>query len=180
MPGKEGVMPIRGPLRRATIGFGVVVTIVATTVMQGQSGATILKPADMQRLLPATLFYRGQTATTQLRNSGGVKFPDGYMVLAALVDTSGYSTAVAAVYQGQLITEIPLKVGEKSLPAGAYGFGFVANDQFVVTDIGAHRVLTLSSTTDSGLKRPRPLEVLPNPSGGFRLYSGRRYIVFAP
>lgn len=173
-------MQIRGLIRRAIVGLGAVVMIVATTVVQGQSGGTILKPAEMQNLLPPSLFYRGQTATTQLRNSGGVKFSDGYMVLATLVDTSGYSTAVAAVYQGQLITEIPLKVGGKPLPAGVYGIGFLGNNRFVVTDIGAHRVLSVNDTTDGELKRPRPLEVLPNPSGGFRLYAGRSYVVFAP
>ncbi len=172
-------MPIRGLIKGATLAFGIVAMTIATTAVQGQGGATILKPADMQKLLPATLFYRGQTATTQLRNSGGVKFSDGYMTLAAMVDTSGYSTAVAAVYQGQIITEVPIKLGDKTLPAGAYGFGFVANDRFVVTDIGAHRLLSVNDATDTALERPRPLEVLPNPTGGFRLYSGRHYVVFA-
>jgi len=46
-------------------------------------------------------------------------------VLAGLVDTSGYSTGVASKYQGYLITEVPLKIGGKRLPAGAYGFGFL-------------------------------------------------------
>lgn len=171
-------MPIRNPIRRAAVAVALLAMVVATTAVQGQSSATILKPADMQKLLPATLFYRGQTATTQARNSGGVKFGDGYMVLATLVDTSGYSTDVASAYQGQLMTEVPIQVGGKSLPAGVYGIGFVADNRFVVTDIGAHTVLTATSATDSDLKRPRPLQVLAAPSGGFRLYAGRRYVEF--
>lgn len=47
----------------------------------------------------------------------------------------------------------------------------------MVTDIGGHEVLRVDSLTDAGLQRPRPLEVLPNPSGGFRLYAGRRFVV---
>jgi hypothetical protein len=132
----------------------------------------------MQKLLPASVYYKGQSATTQLRNSGGVKFADGYFVLATMVDTSGYSSDVQAKYQAYFITEIPIKVGGQSLPAGVYGVGFVADNKFVVTDVGAHDLLTMNSTDDAGLKRPTPLQVMADPAGGFRLYAGRRYVVF--
>ncbi|MGA9668494.1 MAG: hypothetical protein WBQ94_04755 [Terracidiphilus sp.] len=141
-------------------------------------GDTVLKPADTQKLLPASVFYRAQSATTQLRNSGGVKFSDGYLVLATLVDTSGYSTDVASKYQAYFITEVPIKIGGQNLPAGVYGVGFVA-DKFVVTDVGAHDVLTVSSGEDAGMKRPMPLQVMADPAGGFRLYAQRRYVVFS-
>jgi hypothetical protein len=143
----------------------------------GQGGDTVLKPADTQKLLPAAAYYKGQSAPTQLRNSGGVKFADGYYVLAALVDTSGYSSDVATKYQGYFLAEVPLKIGSQTLPAGAYGIGFVENDRFVVTDIGAHDVLTTSSSSDEDLKRPVPLQVTPDPAG-FRLYVGRKYVTF--
>src|ERR1700690_212125 len=83
----------------------------------------ILKPADTQKLLPASVYYRGQSAPTQLRNSGGVKFADGSFVLATLVDNSGYASDVQAKYQAYFIAEVPLKVGGQSLPAGVYGVG---------------------------------------------------------
>ena len=144
-----------------------------------QGGDTVLKPADTQKLLPASVYYKGQSATTQLRNSGGVKFADGYFVLAALVDTSGYSTDIQAKYSAYFITEIPIVLGGKSLAAGVYGVGFIGDDKFVVTDVGAHDMLTVTSSNDAGLKRPMPLQVTTDPSGGFRLYSGRRYVVFS-
>jgi hypothetical protein len=72
-----------------------------------------------------------------------------------------------------------VKVGGESLPAGVYGVGFIAGDKFVVTDVGAHDLLTVSSSTDADMKRPTPLQVMADPSGGFRLYSGRRYVVFS-
>jgi hypothetical protein len=143
------------------------------------AGDTVLKPADMQKLLPASVYYKGQSATTQLRNSGGVKFADGFFVLAALVDTSGYSTDIQSKYSAYFITEIPIKVGGESLPAGVYGVGFIAGDKFVVTDVGAHDLITVNSGNDTGLKRPMPLQVTTDPAGGFRLYEGRRYVVFS-
>jgi hypothetical protein len=154
----------------------------ATIKAQGGAGAgvdTVLKPADLEKLLPPRVYYRGQSATTQLRNSGGVKFADGFFVLATLVDTSGYSTAVQAKYQAYFITEVPIKLGGENLAAGVYGVGFVG-DKLVVTDVGAHDVLTVNSGEDAGMKRPMPLQIVADPAGGgFRLYALRRYVIFS-
>lgn len=158
------------------LALAVVVSPVRTIA---QSDATVLKPADMQKLLPSAVYYKGQSATTQVRNSGGVKFSDGYYVLATLVDTSGYSSDVQAKYQAYFITEVPIRIGSENLPAGVYGVGFIPGSKFVVTDVGAHDLHTVSSATDAGLKRPLPLQVMADPAGGFRLYAGRRYVVFS-
>ncbi len=143
-----------------------------------QPADKILAAVDVQKLLPASVWYAGQSAPTELRNSGGVQFADGHYVLATLVETSGYSTAVAAKYQAYFVVEAPIHIAGQDLPAGVYGIGFVAGNQFVVTDIGAHDVFTASSTHDDAIPRPRPLEVLPDPAGGFRLYAGRNYVTF--
>jgi hypothetical protein len=163
-------------------------TVLAVTMMvapgsiQAQGGAaaanTVLKPADMQKLMPASVFYRGQSAPTQLRNSGGVKFADGFYVLATLVDTSGYATDVQSKYQAYFIVEAPIKLGGENLPAGVYGVGFVG-DKLVVTDVGAHDVLMVNSGEDAVLRRPTPLQVIADPAGGFRLYAGRHYVNFS-
>jgi hypothetical protein len=150
--------------------------ITASMAAWSQGGATILKPAEMTKLMPASVFYRGQSASTQLRNSGGIKFQDGYFVLSTLVDTSGYSTGVAARYQAYFITEVPIKIEGKHLAAGAYGIGFIDGDKMAVTDLGAHDVFVVSSSTDSAQKRPMPLQVTADDKGGFRLYVGRRYV----
>lgn len=147
--------------------------------MMGQGSNIILNAANVQKLLPPSVYYRGQTATTQLRNSSGVKFADGYYVLATLIDTSGYSSDVASKYQAYFITEVPIKIGGKSLSAGVYGVGFIAGNKFAVTDVGAHDVLTVNSSVDDGIKRPMPLQVLADPGGGFRLYEGRKYVRFS-
>ncbi len=146
--------------------------------IRAQSSGTVLKAADAQKVIPASVFYRGQSATTQLRNSGGVKFSDGYYVFAVLVDTSGYSTSVAEKYQAYFITEVPITIGGQQLPVGAYGVGFIANNKFVVTDVGGHDVFTVDNATDSDLKRPVPLQVTTDAGGGFRLYAGRKYVIF--
>jgi hypothetical protein len=108
-----------------------------------------------------------------------VKFSDGSYVLATMVDTSGYSSDVQSKYQAYFVAEVPLKIGGQSLPAGIYGVGFIPGDKFVVTDVGAHDVLTVSSMNDDAMKRPRPLQIVADPNGGFRLYAGRKYVSFS-
>ena len=145
---------------------------------RAQTADAVLPAAEAAKVLPASGFFRGQSATTQLRNSGGVKFADGMFVLSVLVDTSGYSSDVQSKYQAYFITEVPIKIEGHDLPAGIYGVGFIADNQFIVLDVGAHDLFTVRSKTDADLKRPVPLKVAAG-TDGFRLYEGRRYVTFA-
>lgn len=161
------------------VAAALAIAVMASPVRAiAQGGDTVLKPADTQKLLPASVYYKAQSAPTQLRNSAGVKFADGYYLLAAMVDTSGYSSDVAAKYQAYFITEVPIKIGGQNLPAGVYGIGFIGGGKFAVTDVGAHDVMSASSATDEGLKRPMPLQIMADRGGGFRLYAGRKYVQF--
>ena len=138
---------------------------------------TVLRPADLEELVPKTVFFRGQSAPVQLRNSGGIKFSDGFYLLASLVDTSGYSTGIQAKYQAYLITEVPLNLEGHQLLPGAYGVGFIADHRFVVMDVGAHDLFTVAYERDDALHRPTPLQVIADAkNGGYRFYEGRNYI----
>ena len=171
-------MNVQG-IRRLAVAAAFAVTVFASPLRSMAQSDVILKAADAQKLLPPAVYYKGQSASTQLRNSGGVKFADGAYVLATLVDTSGYSSNVQAKYQAYFITETPLKIGGQSLPAGVYGIGFIDDDKFIVTDVGAHDLFTVGSSSDQEIKRPTPLQVTTDPAGGFRLYEGRRYVAFS-
>ena len=100
-------MSLRSIVKLAVTGV-VALAAMAGTQAMAQGSDTVLKAADAQKLLPASVYYKGQSAPVQARNSGGVKFADGDYVLATLVDTSGYSTGIAAKYQGYFITEAPI------------------------------------------------------------------------
>ena len=130
------------------------------------------------KVLPDKVFFRGQVASVQSRNSGGVHFTDDAYVLAALVDSSGYSTDIRQKYQAYLMTEVALDLGGQKLPAGAYGFGFVGG-KLVVMDLGAHDLVSISSSKDADLKHPVPLQVVATSPGKYRLYVGREYVDFS-
>ena len=139
----------------------------------------VLKSADVGKLFPEKVFFKGQSATVQVRNSGGVRFSDGSLALAALVDASGYASAIREKYQAYLLTEVPLEIGGQTLKPGAYGFGFLEGNKFVVMDIGANDVLQAASTKDTDMKRPVPFQfVAGKTSGAYRLYKGRDYVEF--
>ena len=146
-------------------------------VTAASANSTILKAAEAGALLPPSVFFRGQSASIQARNSAGIRLSKDALLLAALVDTSGYSSSVQQKYQAYLITEAPVVIGGHRLAPGAYGCGFIANNQFVVMDIGAHDLFTTASTHDAALHRPTPLQILPSPDGhSFRLYAGRSFV----
>lgn len=140
---------------------------------------TVLKAVDITpKLFPEHVFFRGQVAVAQLRNTGGVHFADDFYVLAGLVDSSGYSTAIKEKYQGYLLTEVNLEIGGQSLKPGAYGFGF-AGGRFILMDLAANNLIEAAGQRDAEMKRPVPLQVLASSNAGSdRLYVGRDYIEF--
>jgi len=143
----------------------------------GKEGA--LNATDItSKIFPEQVYFRGQVAPVQMRNTGGVHFSDDAYVLAGLVDSSGYSSDIRQKYQGYLISEVTLEIGGKKLPPGAYGFGFVAGDKFIVMDLGAHDVFQAASTKDTEMKRPVPLQVVGS-GDKYRLYAGRDYVEVA-
>jgi len=138
----------------------------------------VLKAADISaRIFPDKVFYRGQVAPVQMRNTGGVHFADDFYVLAGLVDNSGYSTGVREKYQGYFLTEVALEINGRALKPGAYGIGFVEGSKFIVTDLGSNNLLEVAGKHDTELKRPVPLQFLAAPeAGSYRLYLGRDYV----
>lgn len=157
----------------ALLAVGVAVFVMP---VMAQSGA-VLSVAETTKLLPEKVYFKGQSATTQLRNSGGVKFADGQYLLSTMVDTSGYASDVAQKYQAYLITEAPIKIEGHDLAAGIYGIGFIGGDKFIVLDVGAHDLFTVTSHHDEAMKRPMPLKVVAD-GAAFRLYEGRNYVGF--
>lgn len=142
-----------------------------------KKGPGVLAREEAGGIFPATVFFRGQSATIQARNSAGVRASDGKLVLAAMVDTSGYSSGIAQTYQAYLITELPLQIGTHKLVPGAYGFGFIEGNRMIVMDIGGNRLFETATTHDDKISRPTPLQIIADGSS-YRLYLGRNFADF--
>jgi hypothetical protein len=140
-----------------------------------QASRHMLSNDELKKAVPTEFFYRGQKAPVQLRNAVGFQQADGKMTLAALVDASGYSTAIQQKYQGMLVTELKLDIGGSTLPPGQYGFGFTSDGKFMVMDVSNHDVLSTSYETDQALQRAVPLKLVEDGSG-YKLYAGKKWI----
>jgi adhesin HecA-like repeat protein len=149
--------------------------LVVAAALVTQAGAQILTGDQLKKIAPSSFFFAGQSAAVQLRNAAGLKNSAGKVVLAGLVDTSGYSTAIAEKYQGFLITEGKLSLDGTTLDPGEYGFGF-KDDKFIVMNVAGTDLLSVASHTDEQIKHPVPLK-LEKDGAGYRLYAGRKYAV---
>lgn len=147
----------------------------ASPASQASASTPVLDAAEAGKLMPATVFFKGQSASLQERNSAGIRFSKDSLLLVALVDTSGYSSSVQQKYQAYLLTQEPIEIGGHRLAPGAYGCGFIAGNKFVVMDIGAHDLVTVSSAHDTEIRRPTPLQILPS-GNHYRFYEGRNYV----
>jgi hypothetical protein len=159
--------------------IAVVVLLVSHVWAQEAARPDLLKPgvltsADVKTIAPASYYYAGHAASVQLRNTAGIRTHDGKNILAGMVDTSGYSTAIAQKYQGFFITETKIQIEGNEVVPGEYGFGFM-NDRFILTNVGADDVLNVPSKTDDQMKRPVPLKITEE-NGGYRLYAGRKHV----
>jgi hypothetical protein len=135
----------------------------------------LLTPPEIKRLAPTSYFFDGQSAPVETRNTVGFRSGGGKLAMAGLVDTSGYATDIQQKYQGFLIAETPLDVQGSELQPGQYGFGFTKDGKFVVMNVAATDVLSVSSESDQKLARPVPLKMVEE-GGTYRLYAGRKYV----
>lgn len=158
--------------------FSFLAFLVAALLGAGfaqQVAQHLLSADEIKKLTPAEYFFRGQKAPVQVRNSTGVQLASGAVVMVALVDSGGYSTAIQQKYQGLLITEVKLNIGGADLVPGQYGFGFVADNKFVVMDVGNNDVLNANYQTDQTFTRAVPLKLV-EADGGYRLYAGKKWV----
>jgi hypothetical protein len=141
----------------------------------------VLKASDITpKIFPETVFFRGQSAPVQMRNTGGVHFADDFYVLGGMVDNSGYSSGIRQKYQAYLLTEVPLQIGGQMVKPGAYGFGFLEGGKFVLLDLGANDLFQISSQRDADIKRPIPFQITAAAEAGkYRLYMGREFVEFS-
>jgi len=148
-------------------------------ILTAQSRTSILAGAELSRIVPPGFYFQGLSAPTQMRNAAAARFGNDRHVIAGLVDTSGYAADVRSKYEGFFITDTDITINGESLGIGAYGFGFSNNGKLNIMDLAGNQILSVASTKDSKLRRPRPL-LMSADGQGVRLYSRRDYALIAP
>lgn len=147
-------------------------------IVSAQEQPVVLTAAELTRVVPPGFYFQGLTAPTQMRNSAAARLGTNRYVIAGLVDTSGYAADVRARYEGFLITDSAITINGSNLGVGAYGFGFSNDGKLNILDLAGNEILSVSTTKDNELKRPRPL-MMTRSGKGIRLYGGKDYVVIA-
>ena len=155
--------------------LGALTLVMLTSAVAQQASKHVLSSDEVKKAIPTEYFFRGQKAPVQVRNAVGFQLADGKMMLAALVDASGYSTAIQQKYQGLLITETKLNIGGSELAPGQYGFGFTADGKVMVMDVANNDVLSTASQTDSAVQHAVPLKLVED-GAGYKLYAGKKWV----
>ncbi len=161
--------------------FLVLVALFASSSLllgAAQESVSILSGGELARVIPTGFYFQGQSAPTQMRNASAARFGRDRYVIAGMVDTSGYAAEVRAKYEGFFITDSPITINGSALGTGAYGFGVTDNGKLNILDLAGNEILSVATTKDSELKRPRPL-MMTKDRDSVRLYSGKDYVVVA-
>jgi hypothetical protein len=164
--------------KAVSVAIALLLIAGAAVSATAQDAVKVLERSEAKALVPTGFYFEGQSAPTQMRNTGVATVGDKRHVIVGLVDTSGYSADVAAKYEGFFITDSKVKIGGKKLGTGAYGFGFTRDGKINIHDIGGKTIATGETKDDSELKRPRPL-MLMIVDGELRFYKGRTYAVIS-
>ncbi|MGB9104513.1 MAG: hypothetical protein WCC59_07145, partial [Terriglobales bacterium] len=151
-----------------------VLTLVLGAWAQQPPVPGIITSTELKQLIPQNYFFGGRIAPVQAANAAGVRFSGGKLLLTALLDTSGYATALPQKLQGLLITETPVSIEGSELKPGAYGFGFISG-KFVVMNVGEGNVLSVAAQRDEKLRPAVPLKIIEQ-GGNYRLYAGRDFV----
>ena len=164
-------------LKRVLLKCSLVLSVICylPVLVNAQDSVTILTGADLTRVVPTGFYFQGLSAPTQMRNSAAARFGSKRFVIAGLVDTSGYAADVRAKYEGFFIVDSPVMINGSDLGTGAYGFGFSDDGKLQILDLAGNQILSVSTTKDSELKRPRPL-MMTKSGDGIRFYSGKNYV----
>lgn len=158
--------------------FVVVLFVLALAVSAVAQGPAVVPGADLKKIVPDSFFFRGLSATTQLRNAAAVHYPDDFYVIAGLVDTSGYSSDVKAKYNGLFITEKKLAFGGSTLIPGQYGMGYTADGKFHILNVAGDELLVADITLDDKVPHPVPLKIVVDGSN-VKLYLGKKFVTFS-
>ena len=148
----------------------------ATTI---PSSTNVIRGRELASVIPTSFFFGGHAGTLHSQDATGLRFADGALVLITKADSAGYASGLRERYQFAILTEVPLAIGGKVLPAGAYGAGFL-NGSFLVMNVGAQEILSVPAKQNAASQPSAPLELVPDlVASGYRLVNGRASIALA-
>lgn len=152
--------------------------LIGAAALQAQDTFHVVSGKAFDGAIVKDFYLEGNAIPAEKRNAVLIKTPSGARAEFALLDTSGYSSQVQQKYSGMVISEGALTICGVKLTVGSYGFGSKlphpptnADAQVFFYDQAGTKVGECSAARDTGLKQPKPLQVIVT-GGKARLYLG--------
>lgn len=147
---------------------------------RAQGGFEAVTGKAFDTAMPRDFYLEGNAIPTEKRNAALVKTPAGAQLLFALIDTTGYSSAIKKKYIGMLIAAGSVSVCGNSVGVGSYGFGLDkpaassdADARFFLYNQAGEKVAECAAKKDPAVKQPRPLQVVTGRDNSAGLMLGR-------
>lgn len=117
-----------------------VLLLVASSLATGVAGANRWRSAseaELRKVIPSRAPVIKENIETEFRTASGVTDGEGKFIAGVVMITAGYSAE--GKYSHFFITQVPIKMGDLSLKAGEYVFGYQRKnaDAIEVTFYGA-------------------------------------------
>ena len=97
-------------------------TFSLVVVYAGDNRWRAASEAELKRVIPARAPVIKENIETEFRTASGVTDGQGKFIAGVVMITAGYSAE--GKYSHFFITQVPIKVGDLSLDAGEYVFGY--------------------------------------------------------
>src|SRR5690349_21739703 len=103
--------------------FNLLILLIAIPVFAsvGDSNWRAASEAELKALIPARAPVEKERIETEFRTASGVTDGRGKFIAGVLMITAGYSAE--GKYSHFFITQVPVRIGDFTLPAGEYVFG---------------------------------------------------------
>jgi hypothetical protein len=119
--------------------------------------------AELQSLLPARAPVQQERIETEMRTASGITNGKGKFVAGVVLITAGYSAD--GKYSHFFLTQVPLKIGDFPLPAGAYVIGWQHMDdglQVTFYDAASGKPIgTVGATLNPAITRVESFRIWP-------------------
>jgi hypothetical protein len=164
--GESSKITMRSWLRLSAIILGLFA--VPALSFATAAGWRAVTQQELRKLIPTRAPVIKENIETEFRTASGVTDGKGKFIAGVVMITAGYSAE--GKYSHFFITQVPLKFGDVSLPAGEYVFGYqrTGNDSIRVSFYKASNGVAIGEV-EAHLNRKRNLVtslLITPPSGG--------------
>ncbi len=145
-----------------------------TQASHGAGGWRMASAEELRALIPARAPVIAERIETEMRTASGVVDGKGHAIAGVVLITAGYSAN--GKYSDYLLTQVPIRIGDKLLPSGSYLIGWTrSTDQLLVTISEAatgKALVEVPAVRNESIHRVESFRVWP-PSGHPMIQLGR-------